>query len=481
MKRTTLLILCSVLLTAIYAKPAKYVFYFIGDGMGANHINVTEMYLAELQGRIGNEQLFFSTFPHVGTVTTFSASNGITDSSAAGTALASGEKTKNHTLGLREDGTPVVTIAERLKEAGWAIGIMTSVSIDHATPGAFYAHVKSRNNYYDIGRRLAQTDFDFFGGGTFYQPYPKHRDEWIKQNGLQPQSLYDICREAGYTFAHGYKEYKSKGDTANKIILIQEHEGLVNDYKGTGMIPYNIDRQTGSLSLPQITTAAIDFLSKKDTSFFMMIEGGAIDWASHSNDAATAIREVLEFDESVKIAYQFYMDHPDETLILITADHETGALGMGNKTGGYNLDLQILQYQTMSLFELSNRLQSMHNEFGKKMTWTQVKDLLKQALGFYDKVEITVQEDAMLQNLFKTLKDGKNKDVKTMYKQLSTLSYEAVGLLNRKAGLSWGTPHHSASMVPIFAIGASAELFDGRQDNTDLIPKILRATELTIR
>jgi alkaline phosphatase len=206
-----------------------------------------------------------------------------------------------------------------------------------------------------------------------------------------------------------------------------------------------------------------------------MIEGGAIDWACHSNDAATAIKDVIEMDEAIRVAYEFYLQHQDETLIVVTADHETGGMCMGNQKGGYTLNLQILQNQHTSLAELSNSIKDLHKQYGKKMTWEMVKDLLQKSLGFYDKVEITKEEDAALRAQFKAMKKGKSKDVKTLYKQLSSLSFNAVKLLNEKARVAWGATHHSASFVPVFAVGVGAEQFTGWQDNTTIVPKIMHA------
>ena len=154
-------------LAALAEGRAKYVFYFIGDGMGVNQVNAAETYLGALDGRIGIQELCFPSFPYVGLINTQSATNGVTDSAAGGTALASGNKTKNGALGVLKDlTTPVSCIADWAREAGAAVGITTSVSVDHATPAAFYAHIGSRNEYYKIGEQLTRTDVDFFGASA---------------------------------------------------------------------------------------------------------------------------------------------------------------------------------------------------------------------------------------------------------------------------------------------------------------------------
>ena len=140
----------------IDAQQAKYVFYFIGDGMGVNQVQGTELYLGELEGKIGITPLQFTQFPYTTVATTFSATNGVTDSAAAGTALATGNKTKNGAIGVLKDlQTPVYSVATWAKQHGCRVGVATSVSIDHATPAAFYAHASGRGSYYEIGKDLS--------------------------------------------------------------------------------------------------------------------------------------------------------------------------------------------------------------------------------------------------------------------------------------------------------------------------------------
>ena len=448
------------LAVSVVAGEARYVFYFIGDGMGPNQVLTTEMYLAELQGRISRSLLGMTQLPYAGQVSTFSHTNGITDSSAAGTCLATGAKTSNGVLGLDANGNRISTIAEVLKERGWGVGITTSVSIDHATPAAFYAHVPKRNMYYTIGTQLAESDFDFFGGATFYQPHDP--------DDPATPSLYNLLDDHHYTVARGYADYLVKREEAERMVLIQDFEGLTTDYRGTGMLPYAIDKKEGDLTLPQITTAAVDFLSSRYDRFFLMVEGGAIDWACHSNDAATVMGEVIEFDQAIGVALDFYRQHPEETLIVITADHETGGMALGNSD--YTLNLQILQYQKTSVAKLSDRIKELYVEQGSKLRYETVQAVLTEQLGFYtDSVQITKDEDRKLRDAFAMLKKNKG-GVKTLYKKLNKLSDTAIRILNRKSKVGWTTGAHSAAAVPIFAIGAGAEHFTGWIDNTQIVP-----------
>lgn len=462
MKRTTCLFV-AILFSVLSFAQAKYIFYFIGDGMGTNQVLASEMYLAELEGRIGRKQLLLTQFPYSGQVATFSASNGITDSAAAGTCLATGTKTNNGTLGLSPQKDTLRTIAEILQQQGYGIGIMTTVAIDHATPAAFYAKVQDRHQYYEIGTQLAYTNFDFFGGAGFHQP--------VKQHDKKAPNLYDLCEEQGYTFAHGYADAQNKMN-ANKLILTQTTDGI-DRTKQAGSLPYAIDRQEDALTLRQIVSTAIPYLSQKHDRFFMMVEGGMIDYACHGQDGATAIGETLDMDAALEEAYRFYLDHPDKTLIIVTADHETGGLAMGN--GGYVLNLQTLQNQHCSAWILSDLLSALFKD--NTPTWDEVKNLLAKQLGFYTSVELTTEEDTLLHNLYNRAIAHKNGKVKTLYKTMDELGNTAIALLNKKAHLGWTSYDHTGHAVPVFAVGIGAERFTGWHDNTEIAPLILKATE----
>lgn len=460
---------------AASAQEAKYVFYFIGDGMGPNQVLGTEMYLAEKAGRIGYEPLFFTQFPVAGMARTYSSSNGITDSAAAGTALATGTKTTNAYVGVSEKKAPLNSIAKQLQNRGRAIAICTSVSIDHATPACFYANVPNRKSYYKIGGQLPESGFDFFAGAGFKTPLDK--------NNPSKPSLYSKCETAGYTIARGIAEFDSLKTTAKKMILIQEKDGLKkNDYKSKESIPYEIDRAEGDLTLAQITRAAIEF-TPKENGFFMMIEGGMIDWGCHNNDALAAFHEVIEMDEAIKVAYKFYQEHPDSTLIVITADHETGGLSLGCD-GDYNLNLKAIDAQQKSGYQFAKMVKSFYKksikepEEGKKKPapylWEDVKEDLSNYFGFYKTIELTDDEDNALQNCWFKLTDQEKKLQATSYGDEYDFGIVATRILNKRARIAWTTLGHTAANVPVYAIGVGADQFKGWQDNTSIPTKIFQ-------
>ena len=441
---------------------AKYVFYFIGDGMGVNQVNAAETYLGALQGRIGIQPLCFPSFPYSAFVNTQSATNGVTDSAAGGTALACGQKTKNGTLGMLKDlTTSVSSIADWARQSGAAVGITTSVAIDHATPAAFYAHVKERHEQYTIGKQLVESANDFYAGSDFTIPtdpeYP---------NG---PTLYEEANAKGFTISRGYADYQKRAANAKKMILLQSEEASKADRYS---IPYALDRKDGDLTLTDITRAGIDLLMKKQgekNGFFMMIEGGKIDWACHANDLAF-IPELIDMDNAVKVAYDFYKQHPDETLIIVTADHETGGIVLSR--GLYEINLAAVGNQRITIEKLGKELHKMHDVKGDKLLWDDVKTFLAENFGFWDKISLTDEQTQRLESSFKKIMDGTSKDQRTLYQNDDELAVTVRNIMSECAQVGWHVTSHSNGYVPCFAIGVGAEQIHGRIDNTE-IPKIV--------
>ena len=471
MKKHSLLLYFLLLVLSGYAQQAKYVFYFIGDGMGVNQVQGTELYRGELEGKIGLTPIWFTQFPYATTATTFSATNGVTDSAAAGTALATGNKTQNGTIGMKQDlQTEVSSVAVWAKNKGCRVGVTTSVSVDHATPAAFYAHDPSRGSYYKIGTDLYKAGFDFYAGSDFIDPNNKDNKDGNSEN------LYTMAEKNGYTIARGYKDYLKKCKKADKMILFQSEKASEKDRTA---IPYAIDRTKDDLTLADITRSAINFLSKDlSKGFFLMVEGGKIDWACHSNDAATAFHEVADMDEAVKVAYEFYSQHPDETLIVVTADHETGGFVLG--TGAYKLNLQVLKNQKVSESGFTRILNELRKKYNNNVSWEKVQQALKENFGFWDKVKLNEkQEERLLAKYNDTFKGKEAKLEKSEYAQDEPLAAEAKRIIDEIALVGWTSGGHSAGYVPVFAIGAGADLFQGRIDNTEIPIKIAKAAGYT--
>lgn len=448
-RRFTVILLLLVAIAAMAGKQPKYIFYFIGDGMGPSHVVGTELYLGETEGVIGRpHKLCFTQFPVTSFVSTFSASNGVTDSAASGTALATGHKTNNGCIGVTPDESPVYSVAHYAKEAGYAVGISTTVCINHATPSAFYAHQKSRSYYPQIAKEMLTAGYDFYAGGD-----PVCSNE-------ERAALYARAQEEGYAIARGYDDYRTKRKAA-KMMLYQKDVATE--------IPYTIDRNSDDLTLAQITEAGIDFLmSKKKKGFFFMVEGGKIDYASHDNDAATMMHEVLDFNDAIAVAIDFYNKHKDETLIVVTADHETGGFVLGFN-GSYTLNLKALSGQEVSEDELENILIAAADK--GSFTWKEIKDILTDKMGLWNEAKIDEKQEERLKELFNSAMETEDK--KKRDSKLRSIANTAKQLVSYSAVISWASGNHSGTFVPLFAIGKGAELFNGVIDNTD-VPKLIK-------
>lgn len=439
MKKALLLFILFAGLACRAGERPKYIFYFIGDGMGHNALALTEACLASEQGDdIGFGTLHFTQFPAVGFATTWCANRRMTDSAAAGTALASDQKTSVGTIGMNAERTePVQSIAVAAKENGMRSGVATSVSIDHATPAAFYAHQPTRNMYYEIGMDAPEAGLDLYAGSGFLKPEPKRKT-----------SLYDALAKAGYKITRGDKEIAGK-----RAVLMQEKGANPSN------LPLAIDRKPGDLTLPAITRRSIEFLLKDGGArkgFFLMVEGGQIDWAAHNNDAATLVQEVKDFDSAIRVALAFYRQHPDETLIVVTADHETGGLALGRDNLGYDTYFGLLAAQKSSKGVLKEAIEAVTD-------WNSAKAVLRDKMGFGTQITVTPEEWAELEKTYMK-NPGKTADI-------------ALDILARHTGTGWTTGSHSATYVPVFAIGASSEIFNGRQDNTQIAARLRKLIE----
>jgi len=300
-------------------------------------------------------------------------------------------------LGVDPDTNKLTSITYKIHDMGIPIGIRTTVTIDHATPGAFYANSAARNDYYSISKQIPTSGFEFFAGGGFIQPNGKNND--------QP-NMYKILADAGYTVIRGLNKLEDKKG-AKKIALFQD-QGKESE------LPFAIDRQVGDLALKDIVQAAIDHLYCKK-GFFLMAEGGKIDWAAHSNDAKTTILEILDFADAIEVAYQFYLKHPKETLIIVTADHDTGGMSLGRDKGS-KLNLSALEEQ-------------------------------KSSFAVYNSNSLTHDQNDI-----------------NAYLNLSKNAY-----------VGWTTTSHLGNSVPIFSIGPGSLNFSGRMDNTEIPRKILKS------
>ncbi|MBC8446952.1 MAG: alkaline phosphatase [Chloroflexi bacterium] len=485
------------------AAKAKYIFLFIGDGMAVAQRTSAEVYRAAIEGgRPEALKLVMNSFPGQGMNTTYDLTSVIPDSASTGTALATGQKTSSGRISMDADGKEVFeTIAEMAKAKGMKVGIVSSVSIDHATPASFYAHQTSRNNYYEISHELANSGFDYFGGGPPKYPAGKEGDK---------ADAIEAAKANGYTVAVGRAEFDKLAPEMGKVWAMPDYT------IGGNALYYALDRPADDVTLAEYTAKGIELLDNPD-GFFMMVEGGKIDWACHANDAGTAINDTLAFDAAVAEGVKFYEQHPAETLIVVTGDHECGGMTIGFAGTRYATFFDKIQHQTMSCDTFSGNLA----EYKETHTPADVKfedmvPMIEEAFGLYvipadekaalekavadgkaegasddainagkeaekeltQSMALTDLELEILVGAFEQSMLGKEERATDDYTYLLYGGYEPLTvklttILNQKAGISWTSYSHTGIPVQTSALGVGYERFNGYYDNTDVAKNIM--------
>lgn len=447
------------------AQTAKYVFLFIGDGMGIPQRTAAEKYV--------NKRLLIDTFPAQGITTTYAADRFITGSAASATALSSGQKTNIGVIAMTPDLKPVKTIAELARDRGQKVGVVSSVSIDHATPAAFYAHVPKRSQYYDIDVALSESRFDFFGGGGIKDPGDKKKaSKNFKGNAV------DLLKKAGYKVIDNKKDFMALKPGDGRVLA---YNAWLQDGKA---LPYVMDMGPEDITLPEFTAKAIEMLDNPK-GFFLMVEGGKIDWACHANDAAASIHNTISFDQAVQKAVDFAQKHPGETLIVVTGDHECGGLTLGWAGTKYASNFDILGQQNVSFQKFSDEILKKFRAENKSAGFTAIRPLITEHFGLkfegdaksdpmvLKPFEIAQLEDAFKQSMAGEEKASKDPSTKLLYGGYDPLTVAITHRLNNKAGLGWTSFKHTGVPVSTSAMGVGAETFNGYYDNTDVAKKIM--------
>lgn len=284
------------------------IIYMIGDGMGLCHVS-----MLQIEGKYAPTA--FDRAQNIALIKSYSANNRVTDSAAAGTALAAGVKTNNGTLGMTPDGKRVESIMAKASKKGFATGLVVTCYLQHATPAAFYAHVNSRNESNKISYDFMESGIDVaFGGGR------KIFDKAYKESG---KNYVDLLKAEGYNVLFDLKEMD--GVTSGKVVGLFAEENLPTLKEGRGDY---LARATEKAL--EILTADVEADKKKG--FVMMVEGSQIDYRSHAKDLEGMLDEMRDFEAAIKVAMDYADTHPN-TLVVVCADHETSGLSIpSNKT-----------------------------------------------------------------------------------------------------------------------------------------------------
>ena len=467
--------------TTVSKKAPKYIFLFIGDGMSYPQVQSTAYYLGAKasDGGVVTNELSFMNFPVAGSAQTFDSTSFCPDSASTATSISTGHKTYSGVINMDTTKTVAfVTITEKLKKQyGYKIGVLSTVNLNHATPAAFYAHQASRKNYYEIGQELIASNFDYFAGGGLLSPTGKDKDL---------PSLYDVAKQQGYTVATTQSEIAAINKSTGKVIAIDE-----NLADGDAMA-YDLDRKDGQFQLADYVQKGIEVLDN-DNGFFMMVEGGKVDWACHANDAGASIGDTIALDKAVQKAYEFYKKHPSETLILVTGDHETGGLTIGFAGTNYDTYLKNMENQKISYAKFDSDYVA---DYKKNNTpFSQVLVDIKNNFGLVTasdaasaadpKLVLTDYELNRLKTAYqRTLKVGTSSQDKmtqeeyVLYGTYEPLTVTITHILNNKSGIAFTSYSHTGLPVPVFAVGNGSALFEGYYDNTDIFNKLAALTRV---
>ena len=420
-------IACTFLTLSISSfSQVKNVIYFIGDGLGPSQRQITEYYKSEVLG--DNQKLAMNSMPALGITTTHAADTLITDSAAAGTALATGHKTNNGMISTLPSGEKVKNLVNIAKEKGMKTGIITTTRLTHATPAVFITSNISRTNEAEMAEDFANANIDFYAGGGYRFFVPKSGD--LKSSRRDDKDIVKNLQDSGY------KTFVGENTSQDFLAYNPKNGDKIFAAFTNSHLPYEIDRinDPTTPSLAQITKKGIETLSKDNPNgFFMMVEGGRIDHASHAQDAVGTIMDTIAMDDAIRVALDFYNANPNDTLIVVAADHETGGMGLGY-SNNYALNLDALKNIKLSV---EDKLQKAYK--GNKAEYF---EYLEKELGLNN---LTSEEK---ENIEKAIEIQEKKDDKLVYGGYAPTSIAVAHILSQRAGLQWTSFAHTATQVP---------------------------------
>jgi alkaline phosphatase len=389
---------------------AKNVIFMVPDGYSASYATNYRWYK-------GEETVLDSML--VGMHRTYSANTEVTDSAAAGTAMATGVKTNNGMISTSPDGKELKTILESAEENGKSSGLVATSTISHATPAVFASHVASRSNEADIAPQLLENGVDvLLGGGQKYFP----------------ESLLNEASENGYQYVTNQEELKN----------VKKADKLIGLFAEDGMAP-ELDRdETNQPSLAEMTGSALDVLKKDKDGFFLMVEGSQIDWAGHDNDAAWAMKDSEAFELAVEEAVEF-AEKDGNTLVVVAGDHDTGGMSVGGYGKG-DAKLEVLRNVSATGDFMESKLNADRSN---------VKEIVKQ----YTKLDLT---------------DAEAEKIKTAKSPSMAINQ----VVSERAIVGWSSTGHTGTDVPLYAFGPGSHLFNGLHENTDLPVLMAKAMKM---
>ncbi len=450
-------------------EPAANVILLIGDGMGPAVIGLAKDYARIIEDRplwiekaMMKGDVALVHVPALGTL--------VTDSAAAATAIATGERVANGAVSLSADGQPLTTILEIAKRDSRATGLVTTTRLTHATPACFAGHVDDRDAEDEIAEQMLAAGVDVMLGGGLghWIPGGAPASDYAGFDGESKRKdktdLVRRARQAGYGFVTNKDELAAAGTTGKLLgIFANSH------------LPYALDRQPDDganvPSLVEMTEAALEILSKNKNGFFLMIEGGRIDHAEHTNDAASMIADMMEFDESVGAAMSFAKKN-GRTAVFITADHVTGGPSLSAR---YSDEAGATIYPKESNLKKIARqdasFEYILTAFSKNPSPAELKRLIKK----HSALELS---DADVALILKGEPPGPFHVIKPAYRRFGYPALALGRVLGLEYGFTWSTAEHFSEPVLLIGCGARAGLARGYIQNTDIFAIMKEAAGL---
>ncbi|USD67184.1 alkaline phosphatase [Vibrio sp. SCSIO 43136] len=443
--------------TATAADAPKNVIYLIGDGMATAHRQVAEYYLQEKHSD-KSLRLAMNSLPIAGINTTHSADSLVTDSAASGTSLASGVKTNNGMIGMLPDGTKVSTLLEGAQAQGKSTGLVTTTRLTHATPAAFVAKNVSRDNENEIADDYATANVTYVAGGGYRHFVAGKDSKRTDGRDLVASMEKDDYRTfVGTESVNSFRGYTPKAGDKVFAAFTKSHT------------PYELDRMKDDAtpSLAEMTEKGIELLSKNKDGFFMMIEGGRIDHAAHANDIAGTVYDTLAFDQAVQKALDFYHKNPNDTLVIVAGDHETGGMGMGFGKNYF-----------ISLDQISNTKESIEDKLQGVYSGDR-KAFYKHIAQAFNLNNLNAEEKETIERAM-TAVDDADPLAGTNYGGYDPVAIAVAHVTSKRAGVYWTSYAHTGTQLPLSAIGVQADKLGGFKDNTEVAHTIADIMKVTI-
>lgn len=425
------------------AKPRRII-HLVADGMGLGTLTCSDM-LSQISGQRGLTWLRLYSLPEVTSafMNMRSLNSVVTDSAAASSSWGSGSRVVNGALNQLPDGHKLLTLYQLFDQAGWRRGLVTTTEITHATPAGFAINNSKRDNADEIAVQYLDRRVDVLlgGGSKFFDP-AKRKDK---------RNLLDDFKKAGYVTMKSLSELDSA--SANSRWL-----GVFTD----SHLPYTLDHIHSEKDLKQVPTLAhmtrraLENLRQNDH-FILQVEGGRVDHACHSCDAAAAFRDLIAFDEAIDVCLEFQKEHPD-TLIVITTDHGTGnpcLNGMGKEYGSSSKLFANLLRIKQSSSRILDRLGTPDNA-----QWT--RDVIGDLTGY----KLSAQKAAQFTEFL-------HEKGTTIYEDMNSASTQFGQLLGNYTGVGWSGSMHTSDYVPLLALGPGSSRFRGFLQNTDIFKHYL--------